>query len=363
MNKLPSKLLSSQGAGREVNLNWHYSRNWRSGMKKKLLKVQCAWLLLIISCAAPPSTPTLVTETIFPSPTAVGIQQTETPQPQATVEQLEIETPTVAPPTPTSPVHVTSDVLYATSLQPEATTWRLDVYAPNEAADSPVVVFMHGLNALKEGHKRESLVMAEHGAVVYTITWPTWILDLAERESGKGFREMSEVISCAIRYARSTAAEYGGDAERVILVGFSWGARLGSWVALAGEGLDPMWDEFAVDRGGPAQQVECEENGVSGNVNAFVGIGGRYAYAKNMQENDPELWKIASRLAHLGQNPDLVIRLLHGERDDVVNPEYSIQFNEVLTEAGYDTELILYDGVHLVYAELTAEVVMELAGE
>ncbi len=81
MNKLPSKLLSSQGAGREVNLNWHYSRNWRSGMKKKLLKVQCAWLLLIISCAAPPSTPTLVTETTLPRSTEVGIQQTETPAP------------------------------------------------------------------------------------------------------------------------------------------------------------------------------------------------------------------------------------------------------------------------------------------
>jgi acetyl esterase/lipase len=332
-------------------------------MKKILLQVQFAWLLLIISCAAPPSTPNLVTDTTQPKSTEVRIQQTDTPQPQAPVEQLETETPTVAPPTPTSPIQVTNDVLYATSLQPEATTWTLDVYAPNEAADSPVVVFAHGFKAVKEGHKRESQVMAEHGAVVYTITWPTWILDLAERDRGRGYREMSEVITCAIRYARATALDYGGDPNWVTLVGFSWGARLGSWVAIAGEGLDPMWDEFAVDRGGPAQQVECEENGVSGNVNAFVGIGGRYAYAKNMQENDPELWKIASRLAHLGQNPDLVIRLLHGERDERVNPEYSTQFNEVLTEAGYDTELILYDGVHLVPAELTAELVMELAGE
>ena len=75
------------------------------------------------------------------------------------------------------------------------------------------------------------------------------------------------------------------------------------------------------------------------------------------------MWKIASPLAYLGQNPNLVIRLLHGERDDGVNPESSIKFNEALTKAGYDSELILYDGIHLVPAELTAKVVMELAGE
>jgi len=50
-------------------------------MKKILFKVHCCWLMLIISCAAPPSTPNLVTETTLPRSTEVGIQQTETPAP------------------------------------------------------------------------------------------------------------------------------------------------------------------------------------------------------------------------------------------------------------------------------------------
>ena len=298
---LTNRLLLSQEAGGEVHLQ--QERNWRSGMKKILLQVQCAWLLLIASCAAPSPTPTMVIETTLPGPTEVSIQQTDPPQPQATVEQLEEETPTLPPPTPTSPFQVTRDVLYATSLQPQATTWALDIYAPNEAANSPVVVFLHGFKAVKEGHKRESQVLAEHGAVVYTVTWPTWILDLAERESGQGYREMYEVITCAIRYARATATDFGGNPDRVILVGFSMGAIQGAWVALAGESLNPMWEAFAADQGGPPQQVECAANGVTEKVDIFVGIGGPYKIVEGLQEKDAELWKIASPMAHLGAKP------------------------------------------------------------
>lgn len=66
-------------------------------MKKKLLKVQCAWLLLIVSCAAPSSTPTLVTETTLPRSTAVGIQQTDPP---TTAPPTELPTPHLPTNTP-----------------------------------------------------------------------------------------------------------------------------------------------------------------------------------------------------------------------------------------------------------------------
>jgi hypothetical protein len=37
-------------------------------------------------------------------------------------------------------------------------------------------------------------------------------------------------------------------------------------------------------------------------------------------------------------------------------------FNELLLEAGYDTHLIMYDGIHRVPPEHTAEIVQDLAG-
>jgi acetyl esterase/lipase len=272
-------------------------------------------------------------------------------------------TPTVATPTMTPPVKVSSDVVYATLLQPDVTELRLDVYAPEEAGTWPVIVFLHGYEGNKEYFAPLSQAMVEQGAVVFTVNWPTWIPDLAARENGKGFRETSEVLSCAIRFARATASDYGGDPSQVTLVGFSYGASYGAWVSLAGDDLDRLWEEFASIRGEPPPQVECVVSGVSANVDAFVGLGGRYDFADLLQERDPELWQIASPYAHLGQDLDLRVRLIHGERDSTVRSEHSVQFNDVLAEAGYDTSLTLFDGIHRVPIELTAAKVMEVAGE
>jgi acetyl esterase/lipase len=271
-------------------------------------------------------------------------------------------TPTVAAPTMAPPVAAASDVAYAVPLQPDVAEQRLDVYTPEEAA-GPVVVILHGLDNNKEYYAPLSQAIAEQGAVVFTVDWPTWMADLAARESGKGFREMSEALSCAIRFARATASDYGGDPSRVTLVGHSYGAAAGAWVALAGDNLDRSWEGFASIRGGPPPQFECVVSGVSANVDAFVGIAGRYDFAGPLQERDPELWQIAGASAHLGQDLGLRVRLIHGERDDLVRPEHAVQFNDALAEAGYDTSLRLWDGKHQVPTELTVAEVIEAAGE
>ena len=272
-------------------------------------------------------------------------------------------TPTVAAPTMTPPVEVASDVAYAMPLQPDVIEQRLDIYTPREAGAWPVVVILHGLDNTKEYYAPLSQAIAEQGAVVFTVDWQTWIADLAARENGKGFREMSEALSCAIRFARATASDYGGDPSQVTLVGHSYGAAAGAWVALAGDNLDHSWEGFASIRGGPPPQVECVVSGVSANVDAFVGIAGRYDFAGPLEERDPELWQIAAPYAHLGQDLDLRVRLIHGERDNLVRPEHAVQFNDALAEAGYDTSLALWDGTHRVPVELTVAEVMEVAGE
>ncbi len=49
--------------------------------------------------------------------------------------------------------------------------------------------------------------------------------------------------------------------------------------------------------------------------------------------------------------------------DELVPPENSIWLNDALVEAGYDSQLIIFDGVHLVPAELTIKMVLELTEE
>jgi predicted esterase len=195
---------------------------------------------------------------------------------------------------------------------------------------------------------------------------PIWAI----RDNGRGFREMSETLACALRFVRARASDYGGDATRVTVVGFSLGGGAGVHIALVGDDLDRRWEEFASVRGGPPRQIECEVSGGSAHVDAFVGVAGAYdAFVGTegkygcewLQEKDRELWEMLN--SSLGENLDLKVRLIHGEHDSTVPFENSVEFDTALAEAGYDTVLIAHEGYHEIPTELTVETVMEVAGD
>jgi predicted esterase len=265
----------------------------------------------------------------------------------------------------TFPVTVTEDVVYAIALQPDVSPseWRLDVYAHTKPGPWPVVVFVH------LGDRKEILsrAIAEQGAVVVTVEWPTMDPIWAFRDNGRGFREMSEALACALRFVRAGASDYGGDATRVTVVGFSLGGGAGVHIALVGDDLDRRWEEFASLRGGPPRQIECEVSGGSAHVDAFVGVAGAYdafvgtdgKYGREwLQEKDPELWEMF--YSSLGRNLDLKVRLIHGEHDSTIPFENSVEFDTALAEAGYDTVLIPHEGHHEIPTELTVETIMEV---
>ena len=256
-----------------------------------------------------------------------------------------------------------SDVIYASSVHEGGETWELDIYAPNETSNLPVVVFLHGFGARKEGHIRESQAIAESGALVYTIEWPTWIEDLAEREGGKGFREMYEVVACGIRFAKATASDYGGDPSHVTLMGFSYGGYMGIWIAFGADDIHVNWEEHTATKEGSSTQVQCERDQDSIKVDAFIGVAGAYTIAEKYKERDPDLWEIISPFVYIEEGQEIPIRLLHGERDTMMPSRHSEEFRSILLEGGYDVELIMFDGIHRVPPDLSAEVVQLLVRE
>lgn len=312
----------------------------------KMREIKLLILLGVIflgACLPEKESSTFIVSTITPVPSKL-------PQP----------TNTIIPFTPTPPIQITRDIIYAEPLQNQVSEQRLDIYAPIEAGPWPVVVFLHG-SGRKESQVEFSQMLAESGVVVFNIDWPTWNASRAAQEDGKGFREMYEVMSCAVRFAKATAADHGGDSPKVILVGFSGGARYGSWFALSGDDLLPMWEDFSTIRGGPPPQVSCLVDEYSADVSAFVGIGGHYAFIENLKDKDVELYNVVSPLAQIGRRPDLTVRVLHGEKDQNYPTDFSARFNDFLESAGYDTALILYDGAHQVPVDLTIRVITELA--
>jgi predicted esterase len=266
-------------------------------------------------------------------------------------------------------VRETTDALYAVPLQPDAvpSEWKLDVYAPTQPGPWPVVVFAHGLGSRKSSYAMLSRDIAGQGTVVFTIDWPTRYPTYAIKDNGRGLREVLETLACAVRFARATAPEFGGDpGSTMILAGYSLGG-IGAQAALVGDEVDGLWEEFAAVRGGPPPQIDCMVSGVPADVDAYVGISGLYVghedkYGREwLQGEDPELWE--TFFASLGSNPDLKFRLIHGEDDATFPFEESAEFAAALEAAGYDVELIPFAGGHTVPFELTTETIMELTRE
>lgn len=302
------------------------------------------WLIamwLVVGCSS----------SLSPTPTMASATSTTTHEPPAT-------------PTPSSPeaetasftIETTRNIVYANV---DELPTELDVYAPSEPGPWPVVVVAHGSKKNRSDFTHLAEAIASEGAVVYNIDV---IHDFPLSKS-------IERIACATRFARTTATDYGGDPDRITLVGNSAGAATGAVIALAG-------DDF---------EGECVERDASALIDAIVAFEGPYDYATTvslssmdhtiLKDEDPELWHAINPYSHIGRNPDLQVRLVHGDDVDThwydVPPEVSVEFHQALADAGYDVELFVVEGashttlthkwLHPDAFALTVQQVMELA--
>jgi acetyl esterase/lipase len=155
---------------------------------------------------------------------------------------------------------------------------------------------------------------------------------------GGGYPQTFEDAACAVRFARHHAARFGGDPGSVVVVGYSAGAHIASIIALTG---DSFVGDCAVDDAGALPD-------------AFVGVAGPYdtelldpflvVFFGTDRTEDPEPWIDGNPYTHLGENPDLIVRLIQGEFDLLVPAGIAVAFHEGLAEAGYDVELTIVEG-------------------
>lgn len=223
-------------------------------------------------------------------------------------------------------VESTVDIVYAEGA-------LADVYAPTERGPWPIIVAAHGGYADKRQMTALAEAISEQGAVVYTPSLPPGTLPTLDT---------IEHLACVVRYARTTAADHGGDGDRVTIVGFSLGAYAGSLVALSGD---------------DHQTSGCVADTNSARADAFVGYEGPYDWAINdehpnnlpaLEQSDPEVWRTFNPYAQIGRTPEPTVRLIQGVDNDVrindIEPYVAENFHRTLAEAGYDVELVLIDG-------------------
>jgi acetyl esterase/lipase len=122
--------------------------------------------------------------------------------------------------------------------EPADASRRLDVYAPAEGQDHPVLVWLHGggwRQGDKSGVQNKPQAFVDKGFVFVSVNYR-----LVPQVTVK---EMTGDIAKAIRWVHDHAKQYGGAADKIFVAGHSAGAHLAALVCTDGsylkaEGMD-----------------------------------------------------------------------------------------------------------------------------
>ena len=176
-----------------------------------------------------------------------------------------------------------------------------DVFAPADGTDHPTIVLLNGGGKLFNERRYQAplaVELAKRGVVVFLIAYRGITTANYDSDSISDAR-------CAVRYARAHTAEYGGDPERLLLVGHSQGGFMGLQIAIE-----------------PDEESEACLAGGSAKPDGVVALGSPRPPLAHADGSAPPLWLIA------------------GSEDRVGKADV-----EALRDAGFDAEGIVLPGV------------------
>ena len=214
----------------------------------------------------------------------------------------------------------------------------MDVLAPTAAGTRPIVLLVSGgPNPLvNQGYVMDAgFPVAVHDAVVIHAVWRQ------DRDQGGGWPTSFQDIACAVGVARAIGPDYGGDPERVVLVGHSLGGWASAVVALSPKDIAPADGACNPTSGSLrpdalvtlAGAVDLNERGL-GRQEFLRGFfdGSRAQRAQRWAQSDP----FALTKAH-SQVP---VTVVHGTADTTVKPAVARAFAKALRDKGVDTHLV-----------------------
>ncbi|SFL05984.1 alpha/beta hydrolase [Streptomyces pini] len=184
----------------------------------------------------------------------------------------------------------------------------LDVHRPAHGpAAVPAVLLWHG----RGPNERDVLapLAREAASLGLVVVVPDWRPDAPDGGWGH--------LRASVRFTRERAGEFGGDAERIVLAGWSLGAYAAVSVAVRPELVDG-WRPAAV-----------------------AGIAGRYLW----ERPEMELGDLSDALAMTPAGP-VPVHLVHGTADDIADVHHSRDFVPALDRWGWPVTLTETDTDH-----------------
>ncbi|RVW65185.1 putative isoprenylcysteine alpha-carbonyl methylesterase ICMEL1 [Vitis vinifera] len=203
---------------------------------------------------------------------------------------------------------------------------RLDLYLPkNSDGPKPVVAFVTG-GAWIIGYKAWGSLLgqqlSERDIIVACIDY---------RNFPQGtISDMVNDASLGVSFVCNNIAEYGGDPNRIYLMGQSAGAHIAACTLLeqaikeCGEGESTSWS---------VSQIKAYF-GLSGGI--MEGEQSLHQYSPEVMVQDPNIKTAVSRL------PPII--LFHGTADYSIPADASKSFAETLQRVGVKAESIMYEG-------------------
>jgi len=224
---------------------------------------------------------------------------------------------------PKQGILVRRDVAYATGPR-----HGLDVYAPADARNAPVAVFLYG-GGWTGGAK------GEYGFVGATLAARGIITVIPDYRLYPGARYPTFIEDCAaaVAWARRHARLFGGDPRKLFLIGHSAGAYNAMMLA-----LDPVWlAPYGIT---PYRDLA-----------GVVGISGPYDFLPLDTDQlrsifAPAMPLTASQPINYVRTPMPPMLLLAVSGDRTVYPRNSIHLATAIREQGGDVTLKIYPGLN-----------------
>ena len=203
---------------------------------------------------------------------------------------------------------------------------QLLVYGANEGETRPILVFFHG-GSWADGSP------GEYGFIARNFAPEGYVVVLAGYRLGTAgrFPAMLEDGAGAIAWAHEHAPEFGGDPERIVLMGHSAGAYIAAMLA-----LDRQW--------------LGREGLDTGIVKGVVGLAGPYDFLpfdKPSTRNAFGHWPRpeATQPIHFARGNAPPMLLATGSVDDTVKPRNSAALARALAGTGAPVELVEFEGM------------------
>lgn len=203
----------------------------------------------------------------------------------------------------------------------------LDVYRPRDAHGAPVLVFFYGgswKSGKRQWYRWVGEALAQRGLLVVIPDYRQW-----PQVRMDGFMQDA---ARAVAWAHAHAGDYGGDGERLFLMGHSAGAHIGALLA-----TDASWLA--------AQGMRTSQ------LSGFIGLAGPYDFLPLHEADYIDMFgathaaQLRSQPVHFvtGEEPPML--LLQGSTDHVVEPHNATSLARVLRDHGDAVELKLYPGI------------------